>query len=330
MAANTQLSRLRQLAKDLHLGVALYRLYYAPKGYIEKLLRWGLINTVLTNRGRLKMEKAVSSLKPIQLELSNNLPNSPEIYFLTGKKYWYQTCFCAYSMIQQSPTHLRPVIYDDGTLEQKHKEEIMRIFPSAKIVSLETIEARLDKYLPESKFPVLRERRLKQPLLRKLTDFHVGSQGWKLFLDSDMLFFQSPKFLLEWLNYPQKPCYMMDVKNAYGYSNDLMVCLSGNQIPELVNIGILGFKSEDIDWQKLELWLKTMLEKEGTHYNVTQGLSAMLLAGKPCAIAPAEEYLLMPEREEALKPQAVMHHYVADSKPWYFRYGWRHVLRSSK
>jgi hypothetical protein len=26
-------------------------------------------------------------------------------------------------------------------------------------------------------------------------------------------------------------------------------------------------------------------------------------------------------------PKAVLHHYVADSKSWYFRYGWKHILR---
>ncbi len=323
MTINPTHSHLRQLAKDLHLGVALYRLYYRPKGFIQKCLRWGPINMVLTQRGQMQMEKAVPCLKPIELDLS---VNSLEVYFLTGRKYWYQTCFCAYSMIQQTQTNLRPIIYDDGTLEQTHREEISRIFANAKIVPLESIEDRLDKHLPESKFPFLRERRRQQPLLRKLTDFHVGSQGWKLFLDSDMLFFESPTFLLNWLKSPQQPCYMIDVINAYGYSESLMFSLTKAKIPDLVNIGILGLKSEEIDWEKLEAWLKTLIEQEGTHYNVTQCLTAMLLADQSCIVAPRQEYLLMPGYKEVMKPQASLHHYVADSKPWYFRYGWRHVL----
>jgi hypothetical protein len=98
----------------------------------------------------------------------------------------------------------------------------------------------------------------------------------------------------------------------------------------LVNIGIMGLKSEEIDWEKLEVWLKTLLEREGVCYNVTQALSAMLLAGKPCAVAPALEYLLMPDREQTLHPQAVLHHYVEKSRPCYFRYGWRHVLHRDR
>lgn len=78
----------------------------------------------------------------------------------------------------------------------------------------------------------MRERRLEQPLLRKLTDFHAGSTGWKLFLDSDMLFFHQPSFLLDWLRNPQYPCYMVDIANYYGYSNELMVSLAQAPIPD--------------------------------------------------------------------------------------------------
>ncbi len=322
MTNNSSSNQFRKIARDLKLGVLLYRLYYAPKGFLEVVLRWGPLNMWLTNRGKRQMEKAAYSLQSIQVDTS---VEPLDIYFLTGKKYWYQTCFCAYSMIQQAQTNLRPVIYDDGTLAQTYQDEILRIFPNAKIVLLEQIEARLDDALPKSKFPYLRERRLEQPLLRKLTDFHAGSTGWKLFLDSDMLFFHRPKFLLDWLRNPQHPCYMVDIANYYGYSDELMVSLTNAPIPDLVNIGILGLKSEDIEWEKLEFWLKTLLEKEGTHYNVTQGMSAMLLAGKTCDIAPDQEYILMPNYQETINPKGVLHHYVADSKPSYFRYGWKHI-----
>jgi hypothetical protein len=58
-------------------------------------------------------------------------------------------------------------------------------------------------------------------------------------------------------------------------------------------------------------------------------MAAMLMARQPSAIAPAQDYILMPSQAEAQKPQAVMHHYVADSKPWYFRYGWKHVVNAN-
>ena len=321
MIVNTSPNRLKQLAKDLGFGVALYQFYHAPKGFLEKTFNKGFINTAVDHQARLQMEAAAYHLPSIQEFSSTPL----EIYFLSGRKFWYQTCFCAYSMAQQSQANLRPVIYDDGTLEQKYVEEIQRIFSSARIVTIKEIEQSLDEYLPESKFPYLRERRANYPNMRKLTDIHVGSCGWKLVLDSDMLFFRTPTFLLKWLQSPQKPCYMVDVVTSYGYSSALMSSLAQTEIPERLNVGICGLKSEEIDWEQLEFWCKQTIEREGTSYYQEQALIAMLMAGKPCTVAPAQEYIVMPEREEAIAPKAVLHHYVADSKPWYFRYGWKHI-----
>lgn len=135
---------------------------------------------------RSQMEKAAYRLEPVERD---TLANPLEIHFLSGRKFWYQTCFCTYSMVQQAKTNLRPVIYDDGTLEQKYAKQIQRIFPNTKIISATEIEDRLNECLPVNKFPYLRERRLNYPNMRKLTDIHAGSQGWKLVLDSDMLFF---------------------------------------------------------------------------------------------------------------------------------------------
>jgi hypothetical protein len=321
---NTSLSTssLRDVARSLGLGSLLYKLYFGPKRSLDTTLRWGVLNTMRTNQGKEAMENAVFQLPAIAFK-----PGQPEydVYYMTGQKYWYQTCFCAYSMSQQSAVNLRPMIYDDGSLTGLQIEEMTRIFPTAQIISLAEVEARLDEHLPFSKFPYLRERRLEQPLIRKLIDFHAGEKGWKLFLDSDMLFFAPPTFLLNWLALPQLPCYMVDVQTAYGYPRSLLTELAGAELADLINIGILGLKGEDMDWEKLESWLKTLIDQEGTHYNVTQGLSATWLAGKTCAIAPAEDYIVLPERAEVLHPRAVLHHYVADSKPLYFQYGWKHV-----
>ena len=319
-------SALHGISRQFGLGKLLYRLVYAPWGFIKTTWQRGLFNRYLSYRGQQQMEAAVAQLQPLTVASDCD---SYDIYFMTGNKYWYQTCFCAYSMQQHSPVHLRPIVYNDGSLQPDQKKEIIRLFPDAKIVELETVEARLEKVLPKEQFPALRTHRLRQPLIRKLTDFHAGESGWKLFLDSDMLFFHTPQFLLNWLANPQTPCYMVDIKNAYGYSESLLQTLANGPLPQKVNIGIFGLDSNAFDWHQIESWLQTFLDKEGTHYNVTQGLSCLYLSDKKCAIAPENDYLLLPTCKEAKHPQATMHHYVAESKPWYFRYGWRHIVETT-
>lgn len=300
-----------------------YKLYYQPRGFLERLIHKGVTNTILEFHAKLQMEKATYHLKSVNNELAIN---QLEIHFLTGKKFWYQTCFCAYSMAQNTTFPLRPIIYDDGSLEKKYQDEILRIFPNAKIILKPEIEERIDQYLPQNKFPYLRERRLNYPNMRKVTDIHVGSKGWKLVLDSDMLFFRTPNILLDWLKSPQQPCHMVDVETSYGYSHSLMASLAQAEIPKHINVGICGLKSEEIDWEQLEYWCKTMIEQEGTSYYQEQAIVAMLMAGKSRLVTSTEDYIVMPEREEVIKPKAVLHHYVANSKSCYFRYGWQHLF----
>lgn len=321
---NIVTDHLRHYAKEWKLGAIAYKLYYAPKGFVQKTMHRGALNMAVDHFSSLQMEKAAYGLPPIKTQ--NSQPPL-DIYFLTGRKFWYQTCFCAYSMAQNTNLTLRPIIYDDGSLEKQYQDEIIRIFPNAKIILKPEIEEYINQYLPENKFPYLRERRLNYPNMRKVTDIHVGSKGWKLVLDSDMLFFRTPDFLLNWLKSPQQPCHMVDVETSYGYSDVLMTSLAQAKISERLNVGICGLKSEDIDWEKLEYWCKIMIEEQGTHYYQEQALVAMLMADKSRAVAPNEDYIVMPNREEVIEPKGVLHHYVSESKPWYFRYAWKHIVK---
>jgi len=318
---------LRSQARRMGLGVAMYHLYHAPKGVIHRYFKRDPLRRALDAQAQRAMENAAYQLPPLP-DFGSETPL--DIHFLTGKKFWYQTCFCAYSMALHSKINLRPILYDDGSLALSYQAEFQRIFPTVQIFSQDAIQARLEAHLPQRQFPSLRHRRLAYPNLRKLTDIHIGSSGWKLVLDSDMLFFRSPTLLLNWLRSPQQPCHMVDVETAYGYSPGLMTSLAGTPIPERINVGISGLNSSTLDWDELEFWCKTMLDQEGTHYYQEQAMVAMLMARQPCAIAPARDYLVMPDRTEVLSPQAVLHHYVADSKPWYFRDGWKNAVLSSK
>jgi len=315
--------KIRKLSRQLRLGEIFYKLYHSPKGLIGRCRNRGFINYLIDYKERTKMEAALLDVPTIRISKSE-LPL--EIYFLTGEKFWYQSCFCVYSFIKYSEEKIQPCFYDDGTLKTKLVKEIKRIFPNAVVVLIEEIENKLDKYLPFSKYPKLRELRLTYPNIKKLTDIHAGSQGWKLVLDSDMLFFKKPDLIINWLKKTESPFHLIDIENSYGYSNDLMTSLIGNKIPSNINVGVLGFKSDNIDWDQLEHWCDRMLEEEGKHYYLEQAIIAMMLSDVKCVVAPMEDYLVMPDKNEVISPKAVMHHYVADSKPWYFRYGWKHVV----
>jgi hypothetical protein len=307
------------MISDLSLGRALYYAWHAPRAQLAKTRREGWANRFLAAVGRYEMQKSAARLAPLPPQTKDD----PLVYFLSGEKFWYQTLFCAYSLAKRHRSRIGFVIIDDGSLSRQNVETLSQILVGSRIVSCQYVEEQLEQHLPTRRFPTLRARRIEYPHIRKLTDVHVGSQGWKLVLDSDMLFHKEPSFLKRWLKCPSAPLHMRDIANAYGYSDGIMSSLAGAQIPERINVGLCGLQSEAIDWPKLEYWCRELTRREGSHYLQEQALVAMLLAGKNHLEAPANDAIVGPCRRESTFPSAALHHYVAESKSWYFRFAWR-------
>jgi hypothetical protein len=280
-----------------------------------------------TERGRAQMIAAASALEPLE-----NPPDGRplEVTFLSGARHWYQTLFCIYSLASHAEARVEPIICDDGTLTHRTIEAILRVVPWARFELHDDVEARLDAVLPASRFPRLRARRIEYPHLRKLCDIHAGRQGWRLVLDSDMLFFGRPTLLIEWLERPDQPCHLIDPIRAYGYSPELLFELSGKDEPDRVNVGVCGLLSESIDWDRLEYWCGATLDREGPNYLQEQALTALLLSGQACLRLPEADYRVMPSVSEGNNPAAVLHHYVAHSKRSYFQYGWHRILADAR
>lgn len=310
----------RSILQKLGLGKLVYGCWHRPKGFVVKCLKEGPLNLWLSNRGQRKMEQAAKRLPVIDVSTDSH---SPLIVFLTGKRFWYQTAYCLHSFLKHTDQSIRVQIIDDGTLGPVEIGLFERLFPGIAIKNAGEIRSRLDEYLPENRFPSLRARRLVYPHLRKLTDVHVGERGWKLVLDSDMLFWAKPEQMIAWLRRPNSPYYLKDAIQSYGYSDQLMTELAGAEVPEKLNVGACGLKSEEIDWERLENWCRLTLEKEGSSYLQEQALSAMLGAGREISVAPPADYIVMPTKADVMKRNGVLHHYVAESKAWYFRFAWK-------
>jgi hypothetical protein len=314
----------RTLAHRFKLGRLAYLLWHAPVGIVRRSIEaGGPLEQWRDRQAHAAMTGVAAQLSPQDPPLATGLP---EIHFLTGARFWDQTALCLYSLQRHAGQALPAVFHDDGSATDTIVDRLGRLFPHARWRRHAEIVATLDQHLPTAQFPVLRERWAAYPNIRKLTDVHVGSRGWKLVLDSDMLFFRRPEFLLAWLAAPTRPLHLVDVQESYGYSRALMQSLAVTPIPPLVNVGITGLASESLDWERLERWCRELIAAEGTSYYLEQALIAMLVAGQPCAVAPAADYIVMPDETECRNPRAVLHHYVAGSKRWYFRETWRHAV----
>jgi len=317
---------LQAIFRRLGLGKLALALWHRPASHMRDLIAaGGPIEARRTERGRSEMEAAAHTL-PVPPTAAGP---AVELHLLTGRRFWYQTAFCLWTFARHAGRPLVPVIYDDGSLTGEFRPPLARLFPAVRFVSLAETAARLEEHLPATRFPALRERWLNYPNIRKLTDPHLGRSGWKLVLDSDLLFFRRPGFLLDWLAAPTRPLHAVDCETSYGYSRPVMNELAGAPVADLVNVGLTGLNSGEIDWERLEHWCHNLIARENTSYYLEQALIAMLVAGRPCAVAPSADYVTLPEPPEARDCRAVMHHYVAHSKRWYFQHNWRRTVSAT-
>lgn len=295
--------------------------YRYPKAKHKEIKRFG---------GKLAYQKMLAQKKEMTKSIVSFTPlkkseGSLKIYFLTGKKYIDQTLFCIFSLEKQIVNTFQYVFVDDGTFDADIIKIISYKIPSAMIITQEMINKNIAAYLPINKYPVLNRKRQEYPHIKKLTDIHTLNEckGFKLVLDSDMLFYQSPSEIIAWLKKPASPIYMIDCEEAYGYSHDLMQKLCGETIPELVNVGVIGMDSASINWILLEEWVKELEEQEGTCYYLEQALSAMLVAGKKAIVLDREAYKVNPSAKEINDTTAILQHYVDLSKMGYYTKAWK-------
>jgi hypothetical protein len=307
-------------------GKLLYKFYHKPIQVLRDTLKTGVRRSAEITAGRKQMMSAAANLKEVVYPASARF----DVYFLTGKKYWFQTAFCLHSLQQNAGINIHAFIIDDGSFDDDLEKDVKQQFPTTvSVVRSTTIQALLDEKLPETGFPVLRQRRIVYPHLRKLTDVHVlPGDGPKLVLDSDMLFFKKPIELLNWLSSPTKLLFMRDVEESYGYTNKLMAELTGTlTIPERLNVGVAGIPSKEINWQELELWTDELLKKEGSSYLQEQALTAMIAAGKEYTFLDEVHYKVLPAIKGSTIPE-ILHHYVADAKYDYFVKGWKFFVKN--
>lgn len=303
------------------------RFFYTPVGRLKQCIReGGPWAQRKTERGRQEMEATGERFGALP-----TFDNAPVVtlHLMTGRRFWYQTVFCLHSFAEAARVNIAPEIYDDGSIDAGCRERLLRLGPRVKIHSASELRVRLDAHLPADRFPALRERWENYPNIRKLIDVHLASSGWKLVIDSDLLFFREPTVLVDWLLHPTQPLHAVDCTESYGYSRGLMQELAGAPIGPLINVGLCGLRSDELNWEKLEHWCAQLIGRERTNYYLEQALVAMLVSGRTCTIAPAKDYVTMPSRDEATRPTAVMHHYVDTSKRWYFQTAWRRVLPGS-
>ena len=163
---------LRERLRRAGLGRALYLVWHSPLAFVDRMIEFGALNLALARIGRAEMERAVSRLDPLEPPP----PDAPEIFFLTGRRFAYQTVFCTVSLSRRAGQSFRVKIVDDGTLRDRDIALLQYTIPGAQIMTRGQIESALDIYLPRERYPELRAASRD---LRPFTkDYRRPRNGW--------------------------------------------------------------------------------------------------------------------------------------------------------
>lgn len=266
-----------------------------------------------------QMKAASLKLAPVR-SYEDGLP----IFFLTGEKFLYQTLFCITSLTRSTNQQFKFTIIDDGSLNIGLAQEKL---PGAHIITSDQINKNLKEKLPSETYPVINRKRQVYAHLKKLTDIHtLEAPDWKLVLDSDMLFWNEPTQIIDWIKIPTDNLFMQDSHQSYGYSLELMKSLCGTDIPSKLNVGVTGIRSNSIDWRKIENWIIELENKEGGNYYLEQALVAMLTAGKSFNLLPSNHYIVYPSDNQIAHQEGILQHYVDLSKKDYFMHAWKQFI----
>lgn len=267
------------------------------------------------------MREAALQLRPL-------LPSDEVVgqaHYLTGRGYWHLSAFAAASLVLKTKGAVQPVFHGDGQLDDEVMAKLRRIFPGAIFVGEQEQRVLLDRHAPAARFPVLHKLWAEFPMFRKLFGVHLWRDGWSLYLDSDILFWRRPDFLLDWFRAPERPICMRDLQDVYGHDREVLEQIVGRAVPSRVNAGLVGLHSAMIDPARLEYFAEKLLAVGGYNHFLEQAMTAMLLAEHSFDHVPPEDYFIPASVAQCSTTAPVCQHYTPVTRGWMYRKGWREV-----
>lgn len=242
------------------------------------------------------------------------------MHILFGHRDVLIACWSLASFYQNSTLIGSLTVHNDGSLTEKDKSTIRRLFPSVRIVGADELTQEAKKVFLH--YPRIQEF-FKTPLwqARKLIDPYLASRKEIiLMLDSDLLWFKHPHGLNDHIVRSYNSVLMM--------SNGSTLCKisfkDGSELDDArakANSGVILFKKNTFDLERLEQYLNNV--ELVPHQFLEQ-------AGYASAFTMVE---LLPENEYVIKGKAedsvTMRHYTGPSRAKLFLRGIPYLCKTS-
>jgi hypothetical protein len=321
------LKNFRTTARELGLGRLFYRWIHQPFALAGDY-GWQLVFRAMLGERRMCMAAARLPAPP-----PGGTKLLAPVYFLTGRRFWQQTLFCAHSFVQTNSIAAEFYFVSDGTMDDGIARQLMRPFPTARVLGHAELDEKLAAALPPARFPTLHAHRRRFVLLRKLTDTLAGEHGYRLFLDSDMIFWRRPDELLARVA-RSEPFYMADLgDDGYTLPRSVLRERLGVTLAPGVNSGVVAVRPEAVDWDLLERACALLLAEGRDQRLLEQTLWAVVLGAQNAQPLPAADYRVVIDppacREAIAAGRPALLHYAWHARLLYAAAEWQYYLNSS-
>lgn len=181
-----------------------------------------------------------------------------EIHVLTSSKDCLNLIWALKSFYYFSKKNYSLCIHEDGSLSGKEINNLEKHFPNARIIRRAEAESKILPSLKE-KYPLSYEIRKDYIISVKEFDFlHYLETDKMLAFDSDILFFDNPKFLIDKIEDDsyKKNIFNRDIETAYSISPKDIKKSIGLEVIEKFNSGLGLLHKESLKWNWIEEFLK--------------------------------------------------------------------------
>jgi len=252
-------------------------------------------------------------------------PGEIPVHVLSGKDDWLLACWMLASWFHTTERNWTVIIHDDGHIPPEAAAAFERIAPGSRRISADTADRAVLETL--AAHPACSDYRKAHPLARKIFDVPALTPGERfIILDSDVLFFRKPDFILRWCADGGDECWFNeDVKEAFPIPLGEIREILGIDVWPRVNSGLCLLNRSAIDLDLCERALRESSLLKGHIWLVEQSLFAI------CASARNRGGLLPPDYEVSLekkaRPDAVARHYVGAVRQLFYGDGIARVKR---
>ena len=204
------------------------------------------------------------------------------------------------------------VFHDDGTLTDADVTEIKTNFPDARVIRRKEADLALAKALQA--YPHCRNNRMKHPWFLKVFDTrHFAESDRYIVIDSDIVFFKKPEFILDWMaKRPDTFWFMHDTKEKYSSPRAGIEDAMGFPLWERVNSGLDLMVGPGVTYSLAETFLERCAPLAHEFHFLEQTFFAVVGSAWGRGGKLSDEYEI--SWTNFRRSQAVCRHYVGDFK----------------